>query len=89
MLNMTKKRFCKMKIEDYCLDNKIEEVSDIFVYQSSTIAVCMEYLGLIKDEEAKVYAMSRGGNLFMYYDKDEQDVAVLSIRDLIELLPEN
>jgi hypothetical protein len=85
---MTKERFCKMKIEDYLLDNKLTEIDDSAVYESSTIAVCMEYLGLIKSEEAKEYAMCRGGNLFMYYDKDEQDVAVLSIRDLIELLPE-
>jgi hypothetical protein len=89
MLDMTKKRFCKMQIQDYLLDNELTEIDDSAVYQSSTIAVCMEYLGLIEDEEAKEYATCRGGNLFSYYDKDEKDVAILSVRELIELLPEN
>ena len=84
---ITKKQFCQMKIEDYCRENEVQ-VSDSLVTEASTIAVCMEYLGLIKEDWAKEYTQTRGGIMFTYWDRDKQEVFLLSIREFLSLLPD-
>lgn len=85
---ITKKQFCQMIIEDYCRDCGVN-ISDSLVTESSTLAVCMEYLGLIKESWAKDYAQTRGGILYTYWDKDKSEACILSTREFIDLLPEN
>jgi len=85
---ITKKQFCEMKIKHYLRRNNIKEISDLLVAQSSTIAICMEYLDLIKSDELKEYAKSRDNALFSYWDKEKFEACILSVREFIDLLPE-
>jgi len=84
---ITKEQFCKMIIKDYCEDNNVE-LSDNLILQSSTLAVCMEHLNLLKEDWAKEYAQSRGGIVYTFYDENKSEVAFLSTRELIDLLPD-
>ena len=56
----------------------------------SKLAVAMEYLGLLKSDEAKGYAASRGGSLdsvALYYFS-ERGVKTLDFREIFNLLPD-
>jgi len=48
----------------------------------------MEYLNMLKSEEAKEYVQSRDGIMYTYWDEDKSEVCVLSVRELLNLLPE-
>lgn len=85
---LTKKQFCKMMIDEFIDDNKIQKIDDSIACQSSTIGVCMEYLKLIEDKETEKYIKSRGGILYSFYDEGLQDVCFLTARELIEMLPD-
>ena len=86
---ITRKQFCEIQIDEFCRDLNIpkEELNDNYVYRSSTLAVCMEYLGMLKSEEAKEYTASRGGHMFTYANMDTKEVEILSTREFIDLLP--
>jgi len=83
MINKTE--FAQEIVDKYCQDNSIkqEEIQDTACLQSSTLAVCMEFLDLIKDEEMKVYASTRDGTVII-----TKKGGHLSTRELIELLPD-
>lgn len=82
---MTKKQLCRAVIQKECGKN-VPDQSD--VYKSSTIAVAMEYLGLLKARDVKDYAKERGGTVFVYYDEEQKEPCHLSFRELLDLLPE-
>ncbi len=84
---ITKEQFCKMIIKEYLKDENQEKINDWDILKSSNLAVCMEFLGIIKDNEAKEYASSRGGVIFTYCDIENENIATLSARELIEILP--
>lgn len=88
---ITKKQFCEIKIKEYCKDNNIsiDELEEGMCFTSSTLAVCMEYLGLLKDNSIKEYVASRGGTMYVYGNRETGEVAILSIREFINLLPES
>ncbi len=86
---MTKEIFAKMLIQKFCEEEEIprEELKEFDILKSSSLAVAMEFLGLLKDKELKEYAFSRGGTIFSFYDKESKEVYMLSTRDLLEMLP--
>jgi len=89
---ITKKQFCEIVVDDFCRSNNLESptmLNDSHIAQSSSLAVCMEHLGLIKSEVGKEYASSRGGILYTHVNFKTKDVNILSTRELLDLLPEN
>lgn len=84
---ITKKQFCEIIIENFCRDNNTQ-VNDGLVTQSSKVAVAMEYLGLIESEEMKEFASERGGILFLKFDEKTGKTDFLTVREMINLLPE-
>jgi len=87
---ITKKQFSEIQIKKFCYKNNTtrDVLGDGWIYNSSTLAVCMEYLNMLKSEEAKEYVQSRDGIMYTYWDEDKSEVCVLSVRELLNLLPE-
>ena len=52
---ITKKQFCEIQINKFCRENNTTKdvLGDGWIYNSSTLAVCMEYLDMLKSLEAK------------------------------------
>ena len=85
---ITKNELCWIIVNDHFDGREINE-SDIL--QSSSLAVAMLHLGLIKDEAMKMYAESRGGVLFCGNSSpkgEKHNVATLSVADILTLLPD-
>jgi hypothetical protein len=83
---ITKKQFCKKVISDFEEENgRLPNSGDIF--SSSTLAVAMEYLGLLTDNRDLNYAAERGGHFLSFYDKETGEYSILSTRELLDLLP--
>jgi hypothetical protein len=87
---ISKKDFCLSILGDYCRENnkKFEELNDGDVFMSSSVAVAMEHLDMIKSKDIKEYARSRGGTYATYLNEKERYYAQLSVREMIGLLPE-
>lgn len=77
---ITKKQFCEMMITEE------EKHGPLSVYQSSTYAVCKDFLGELEGEESE-YAKTRGGCVLSGLDRSNNYLS-LSVRELIELLPD-
>lgn len=56
------------------------------IYQSSTLAVALEFLGLLSEDESW-YAHSRGGIAYFGMDSNG-NVVCISIREILQLLPD-
>jgi hypothetical protein len=65
---------------------KPEEVNGGMLYQSSSLAVALEFLGKLSNWE-KEYSKTRGGIAFDYTD-DNGERNFLTTRELLELLPD-
>jgi len=87
---ITKKQFCEIQINKFCRENNTTKdvLGDGWIYNSSTLAVCMEYLDMLKSLEAKEYTETRNGVMYTYWDKDKSELCVLSVREFLDLLPE-
>ena len=92
---LTKQELCKSIISQHYNTSTYEEalrlINDSEITQSSNLAVAMETLGLIKDDTMKRYAETRGGIMLpKYIEKTENDtiVKIMSLRDLLSLLPD-
>jgi hypothetical protein len=83
---LTKTQFCKSVVGNFEVDEG-RKVTEGDIYQSSTLAVAMEHLGMLKSKQLKDYAAERGGILFTFVDEDTKEIAMLSARELIRLLP--
>lgn len=57
-------------------------VGESMITQSSQLAVAMEHLGLIQDEQLQDYAASRGGVVWSCRD------GCLTLREVMSLLPD-
>jgi hypothetical protein len=57
------------------------------VYRSSTGAIAMEYLGMLKTRETKDYVKEREGTVFVHFDEERGEPCHLSFRELLDLLP--
>lgn len=90
---LTKREYCEVIVQQEMDALKIpnRESAHSFIFQSSCLAVALEYLGELDEVEAE-YASSRGGIVERYLDFDEngsfRDAYFLSVRDMISLLPE-
>lgn len=84
---MTRDEVCKSIVHNMELELD-REVCEADITRSSCLAVAMEHLGMIKNEELKKYAAQRGGLIRTHYDKDSCKFSSLSLRELLDLLPE-
>ena len=87
---ISKKQYCELVIEDFCRSEEMnrEDLKEGNVFKSSCLGVAMEYLGLIKDQEILEYVATRGGVLDTYANAEERVINMLTVRDMLSLLPE-
>jgi hypothetical protein len=83
---LTKKQACKSIVEEFLDHAGYVEIEESHAMQSSSLAVAMEYLGLLTSKEMKDYASTRAG-LFMCAN-DGEEVKVLTTREFLALLPD-
>lgn len=79
-----------MKIQQFCSQKgiNVKDVTENMIYESSSLAVAMEYLGMLTSETNKLYARNRDGVSLLYFDDDIKETAFLSVREILNLLPE-
>lgn len=85
---MLKQKRKELNIPD---EMSLEDVARNYMYESSTVAVCLDVLGVLDNTPAmKQYAASRGGLLYIgkAMSKEYGDLPMLSVRELIDLLPD-
>jgi len=87
---ISKKQYCELVIEDFCRSEEIdrEDLKEGDIYKNSCLGVAMEHLGLIKNPSNLEYVASRGGVLDIYVNAEEKVINVLSVRDMLSLLPD-
>ena len=89
---ITKTQFCQHIVDKFCCDNRLkpEHLCEDFITQSSSLAVAMEHLGLIKTPELQQYASERAGIFIAFSSKPltEKGIDILTVREMIDLLPE-
>ncbi len=87
---ITKEMYCKQILQDFAYDERIpiDQIDDNYIYSSSTLAVAMEFLNLLKSKQAKEYTATRGGIFFTCVDENKKEVNILSTREFINLLPD-
>lgn len=94
---MTKKEFAQCLINKKRKELEIPESVTLeglkgYAYSSSTIAICLETLGLFNenDTELKAYTAARGGIYMMGTKQSEEhgDLPILTVREIIDLLPD-
>lgn len=87
----------RFKDEDLVLLN-LNDKTTYFpnLLSSSSLCVAMEYLGLLDDEDTiseKLYANTRAGSTGIMYQNIKSDgeiiPEILSVRDLLSILPDN
>jgi len=86
---LTKKEMCELIIDEFKDKNPdIDKVLPHHIFQSSCLAVAMEYLGLLDDNpELKEYSKYRAGVIFTYVRGKK--VKFLSLREILEFLPDD
>lgn len=85
---ISKEQFCKILIKKFeRSEGRFPTEHDIT--SSSCLAVAMEYLGLLKTPMYTQYASERGGTLYAYTDEEKRGMRFLTVRELIDLLPEH
>jgi len=98
---MTKTQYAKSIVEEFYIKNchrpefsnytYYTEVKDWgkFINESSKLAVALEFLDLLTDEEKK-YTETRGGleRMFTEVNSNGVECAILSTRELLSLLPD-
>jgi hypothetical protein len=75
---MTKNELCQIIVNNHFSDTEITS--------SSTLAVAMGHLGLIKSQEMRDYAASRGGIVFSGFT--DEGYKIFSFRELLSYLPD-
>lgn len=91
---ITKKQLCEAVVNDWRHRHEYSSDKPIEMFEmlgDGNLAVAMEYLGLVKDEEGstewKTYAASRNGSIISGIDEDNNPVE-LTFRELLSLLPQ-
>lgn len=86
---LTKREACLAVIGDFCVEQRIgpEDLTDKHILTSSKLAVAMEYLGLIEEEDMKAFAAGRSGMILFHFA--DEDMKTLTFRELLDLLPED
>jgi hypothetical protein len=89
---ITKNQYCRMLISEFAKTAGLtsDQITESHIYESSSLAVAMEYLGLLRDQRAIQYAAERGGIAHHYIEIIDGKCVqgTLSVREMIELLPE-
>jgi len=85
---ITKKEFCQHIIQEEMTANNETEFKSALIYMSSSVAVCAEYLGLLKTKQDRDYASFRGGSFVAWVNEKTGEHYTLSTRELVSLLPE-
>ena len=85
---ITKDQFANYIIDNFCEEEKIkrEDLNESHIYKSSSLAVAIEHLCLLKDKRSKDYASYRGGSFVNIFN--DKEVSILSTREMLFLLPE-
>lgn len=92
---LTRKEFAEAFVEDYCKGHGFNrKEAKQHIYASSCLAVALDFLGELSDDlDAKAYASERAGILYSYIVKDNEgkfeNVKYLTMRDMLDILPEN
>lgn len=90
---LTKRELCEAIVNDQCEElNCARNEAHNAIFQSSLLAVALDYLGELSPMEEE-YAKERGGALFRYLDKDPikhtyRGIYFLTLRELVDLLPD-
>ena len=90
-----KKKLCEYILRKYCyhdLDMRrdqldITKIPEGEVFKSTTVGICMEELGLIKNPSIKDYISNRGGTAFTSFDENGEPV-VISFREILDSMKE-
>jgi len=85
---MSKRQFAQSLVDKFCERENIE-IWDArnYISSSSELAVALEYLGLLKDEDLW-YSKQRGGCAFTYFGDEDDSPAILTIREIMSFLPD-
>jgi hypothetical protein len=81
---ITKRELCLHIIKKFASENNqlISLINEHDITSSSSLAVAMEYLEILQDEDIKEYASSRGGIFLL-----TENGSVITLREMINLLP--
>lgn len=89
---LTKKQFAEAMVREFVMENLDGDMTllkESHILSSSSLAVGMEYLGLLKDPEFQSYAQGRAGvGFFSSFNPTSKELEVISTRDMLELLPD-
>lgn len=87
---ITKKMYAHSILEKHAESEniKVSDITENDIYKSSSVAVAMEFLGMLESQEAKDYAEERGGTQILYIDREEMSTHILSAREILGLLPD-
>lgn len=89
---LTKREYCESIVQEEMSILNIKERKDAhaYIFQSSKLAVALEYLGELSPSE-KEYSSSRAGIVTRNIELDEDgslnDIHFLTVREMIDLLP--
>ena len=83
----TRKIVCEKIVRDFEDRQGGVRAKEQDVFSSGTLAVAMEYLGLVKDVDIKAYCSSRDGILKL--NGDNEIIEAMTLREFLETLPED
>lgn len=85
---MSKRQFAECLVNRFCSsENVSREEAHNYILSSSTLAVSLEYLGMLNEDEAG-YSRERGGCAYTYFGDKDHSPAILTIREIMSFLPE-
>ena len=75
---LTKKQFANAIIREFAIkhlrqnikDIDVAKISEDYAFDSSSLAVAMEFLGMLKSKAVKEYAKQRAGMIFQSYNAE-------------------
>lgn len=93
---MTKEQFCKMMAYKHTNTDNVKELEKMIsdnssiIYTSSCLAVALEYLLNFANTHPELYkyTRTRGGVLHTYVDEESKTASILSMRELLDMLPD-
>ena len=90
---MSKKEFAEEIVRRFCEENKIDRKdAHNHIYSSSRLAVALEFLGELNQEE-KEYSITRGGTEYLHSNFDAEkkyiDTHFITTREMIDMLPDS
>ncbi len=88
---MTKKELCWMIVNEYCVKEHCSEPDVRDIMRSSTLAVAMLHLNMLKNKCDRDYARTRGGVIFVGNIKpptEDKEFKTLSFAKVLSLLPD-